>query len=79
MPYVDGLPIAATVSATDILPIVQGGTEGQPGTAVTAQISVQDLFNGLISGGVLLADLPTSDVGLETGRMWNNGGVLCIA
>ena len=35
MPYIDGLPLAAAVSSSDLLPIAQGGMTDRPGTAYT--------------------------------------------
>ncbi len=43
MPYIDGLPTAASASGADVLPINQGST-GVPGSGTTRQISVTDLF-----------------------------------
>lgn len=52
MPYIDGLPLAAAVSSSDLLPIAQGGMTDRPGTAYTNQITVQELFGGLAAGGL---------------------------
>jgi hypothetical protein len=58
MAYLDGLPIATSVSLADIIEIGQGGTPGVPGTATTRQVALSLLLAGagpflpLIGGNV---------------------------
>lgn len=43
MPYIDGLPVAATINRSDLIAIDQGGT-GTPGSATTRQVPLGTLF-----------------------------------
>lgn len=70
MPYLDGLPVATSVSPTDIIAIDQGGTHGIPGTATTRQTTVASITGigaGVVSvvnaiGVVTLTELVTGGV-----------------
>lgn len=74
MPYLDGLPVAASISPSDIIAVDQGGTLGVPGTAVTRQTTVSAITGlgaGVVSvvgkaGIVTLADLVTGGVASTT-------------
>jgi hypothetical protein len=37
------------------------------------------LAGGIITGPVVMLNLPTSNAGLQPGTLWNNGGFLCVA
>lgn len=75
--FIDGLPVAASGSLDDVIPVAQGGTSGIPGSAQVRQLTLQQLL-ALVST-VDFSGLPTSPSGLATGMLWNNIGVLCIA
>ena len=47
MPYLDGLPLASSVSSADIIAVGQGGTLDVPGTATTRQTTVAQLAGTL--------------------------------
>jgi hypothetical protein len=49
--YIDGLPVATSVSLSDILVVDQGGTPGTPGTATTRQATLSQILG--IAGGYL--------------------------
>lgn len=62
MPYLDGLPVASSVSPSDIVAVDQGGTPGVPGSAITRQATVALLLAGgsgflPISGGTITGTL----------------------
>ena len=37
------------------------------------------LSGGTLTGPLIMINVPTSDFGLPSGQVWNNGGFLCIA
>jgi hypothetical protein len=63
LPYLDGLPPAASVSVTDLIAVDQGGTANIPGTATTRKATVAQFFGGSstpflpIIGGTITGDL----------------------
>lgn len=70
MAYVDGLPVASTVSVNDVLAIDQGGTPGTPGTSTTRQATLALILGGTpgtqylpLIGGTLTGELIISAAG----------------
>lgn len=87
MPYIDGYPTATAVASTDIIAINQGGIIGIPGSSTTRQATMAQVFgntSSIVPGGltvngiVVFPFLPTSDAGLVSGQLWNNGGFVCV-
>ena len=55
--YFDGLPVASSVSTSDITVVCQGGTTGVPGTCTTRQATVAKLLANA-GGGLLPTTVP---------------------
>lgn len=60
----------------DILVTPFGGNQTTLALALAGAGPLVQLI--VTSGVVTFLNLPTSDDGLETGRVWNNGGFLCV-
>ena len=54
MPYIDGLPPATTVNATDLLVVAQGGTAGVPGTAAAKRATVSQVLPVAVATSTLI-------------------------
>ena len=87
MPYIDGLPVATSFSSADVLAVNQGGILGVPGSGTTRQATFAQVFgntSSIVPGGltvngiIVFPFLPTSDAGLVSGQLWNNGGFVCV-
>ena len=76
MPYIDGLPVASSVGADDLVLLGQGGVTGYAGSAVSRTISVAEFM--ALSYPMWVASFPTSDPHI-LGAIWNNNGILSIS
>lgn len=77
MPYLDGLPIATSVSGTDVIAVDQGGTVGLAGTATTRQTTVAALLQlgpGPITGPGSSVDGDIVTFNGTTGRVLKDSG-----
>lgn len=59
MPYLDGLPLASSVSSSDIVAVDQGGVPGRAGTATTRQATIAQITAPTAIGGATVPNLAT--------------------
>ena len=76
MPYIDGLPLASSVSVNDMMFIGQGVVPGYAGNAVSRTISVGQFM--AIAFPQMFNSLPTT-LPATAGVLWNNGGFLSLS
>lgn len=78
MPYLDGLPVAPTVSGTDIIAVDQGGTPGLAGTATTRQTTVSAILQlgvGPVTGPGSSVDGDIVTFSGTSGRVLQDSGI----